>query len=265
MSSKKSTLDIFKLYIDSVQSPEVDLEFIERVFKDLRKKSPVTIREDFCGTFVLAKTWVEKNKKNKAIAVDLDPKPLRYGKEHFFDPMTDDQKKRLQVFQKDVRDPKLPKSDVVTVLNFSYFLFKKRQELVDYFSRVRKKLNASGVFLMDVFGGMACGEPNEEHTKFRKHTYFWDQKTFNPITNEAKFAIHLKPKGKKKKKNVFTYDWRFWSIPELREILEDAGFKQTYVYWEGSPRKSLGGNGVFRRTEKGEPCEAWIAYVVALK
>ena len=55
-----------------------------------------------------------------------------------------------------------------------------------------------------------------------------------------------------------------WSIPELRELLAEVGFKKTHIYWEGTNRKGFG-NGIFTRTEKGEPCESWIAYVVAEK
>ena len=55
-----------------------------------------------------------------------------------------------------------------------------------------------------------------------------------------------------------------WSLPELREILAEVGFKKTHVYWEGTT-KSGEGNGVFTRTEKGEACESWIAYIAAEK
>lgn len=65
-------------------------------------------------------------------------------------------------------------------------------------------------------------------------------------------------------KDVFTYDWRMWSISELREIMDEVGFKETKVYWEGTNRLG-GGNGVFSEVEKGEACLSWIAYIVGVK
>ena len=55
-----------------------------------------------------------------------------------------------------------------------------------------------------------------------------------------------------------------WSIPELREMMLEVGFRKTYVYWEGTTRSGEG-NGNFTRAEIGEECQAWIAYVVGEK
>ena len=70
--------------------------------------------------------------------------------------------------------------------------------------------------------------------------------------------------GQKKNERVFTYDWRMWSIPELRDILFEVGFKKTHIYWEGTT-KAGEGDGNFTRTEKGESCLSWIAYIAAEK
>jgi len=53
-------------------------------------------------------------------------------------------------------------------------------------------------------------------------------------------------------------------VPELREILEDAGFSKTEVYWEGTDRKTGEGNDVFSKRETAHDDPAWIAYLVAL-
>ncbi|MEZ0392177.1 MAG: class I SAM-dependent methyltransferase, partial [Pseudobdellovibrionaceae bacterium] len=116
----------------------------------------------------------------------------------------------------------------------------------------------------DCFGGSQCYDAIEEPTKHRGFTYYWDQTGFDPVSNRALFYIHFKPKGGKKVEKVFTYDWRMWSIPELREILEEVGFKKTHVYWEGTT-KAGEGDGIFTRTEKGESCLSWIAYIAAEK
>ena len=46
---------------------------------------------------------------------------------------------------------------------------------------------------MDCVGGSECYEANEEETDHEDDgfSYFWDQDSYNPITNEAQFYIHL--------------------------------------------------------------------------
>jgi hypothetical protein len=64
---------------------------------------------------------------------------------------------------------------------------------------------------------------------------------------------------------AFRYHWRVWSIPELRDILHDAGFGQVDCYWEGTAEDGESGNGIFRKTRKGTNDPAWVAYLVAPK
>ena len=52
---------------------------------------------------------------------------------------------------------------------------------------------------------------------------------------------------------------------EIQEVLYEANFKDVQVYWEGTEKDTGEGNGVFRKTGKGEACESWIAYVLGLK
>ncbi|MEK7382149.1 MAG: class I SAM-dependent methyltransferase, partial [Elusimicrobiota bacterium] len=79
-----------------------------------------------------------------------------------------------------------------------------------------------------------------------------EQFGFDPVSGEARFAIHFKPKGRKKIKDVFRYDWRIWTLPEIRDLLAEAGFRKTHVYWEGNDGKA-----------KMEP--VWIAFIAAEK
>ena len=70
------------------------------------------------------------------------------------------------------------------------------------------------------------------------------------------------PRVRKKIEKVFTYDWRMWSIPELREMMRETGFRKTRVYWEGTARNGEGNGRCSASVDKGEECEAWIAYVI---
>ncbi|MEK7357358.1 MAG: class I SAM-dependent methyltransferase, partial [Bdellovibrionota bacterium] len=142
--------------------------------------------------------------------------------------------------------------------------FKERSMMKSYFHNCSSTLNPGGLLIVDVFGGSQCQEANEEVTKQKDFTYYWEQENFDPITNEALFHIHFKPKGHRKIEKAFTYDWRMWTIPELREMMRETGFKRTHVYWEGTTRSGTG-DGKFKRAEKGEECQAWIAYVVGEK
>jgi hypothetical protein len=64
---------------------------------------------------------------------------------------------------------------------------------------------------------------------------------------------------------AFRYDWRLWGLFELRDLLDDAGFSKTEVYWEGTDRQTGEGNDVFRRRERAEDDPAWICYIAGIR
>lgn len=253
--------DKYAYYRRAVQSPDVDCAFVSHTYKQLRGSRPRVLREDFCGTFSVCCEWVKRNPANRAIGVDLDPEPLDYGREHYLNCLAPGQKKRVGVYRGSVMTVRAPKSDVTVALNFSYYLFKSRLLLRSYFSRARAGLKSRGVLIVDAFGGPSCHEPQEEKKRIGNFHYYWDQETYNPITHEANFSIHFKRPGERKRERVFRYDWRMWSIPEIREAMMEAGFKKTHVYWEGTTRSGAG-NGVFRRSETGDESDAWVVYIV---
>jgi SAM-dependent methyltransferase len=260
----KQLFDKYDFYKKSVQSPDVDVAFFRKVYRELRLKEPKVFREDFAGTFATCCEWVKLNPKYQAYALDIDPEPLTYGFQHYMLKLKDQQRKRVHPVETSVLQSGLPRADIVAAMNFSYFVFRQRKMMKQYFQNVYKSLKPNGIFIMDCFGGSGCYDENEEVTNFRTFKYFWHQRNFDPVSNRAKFNIHFKMPGTKKLENVFTYDWRMWTIPELKDILEEVGFKRSHVYWEGSNKKGEG-NGVFTRVEKGEECESWIAYIVGEK
>jgi SAM-dependent methyltransferase len=257
----KKEFDKYAYYQRAVQSPDFDCGFVARIYRSLRKKPAHILREDFCGTFAVCCEWARRSKDNRAMGIDLDPKPIEYGRKHNLSKLSEEKQKRVELFEGSVLTASLPKADITLALNFSFYLFKSRLLLRKYFSEARKGLKRDGIFMVDCFGGMACGEANTEKTRVGGFYYFWEQEGFNPITAEAKFHIHFKRQGEAKRKKVFSYDWRIWTIPEIRETMLEAGFRKTHVYWEGTSRGG-GGDGSFKRTEKGEECDAWVAYIV---
>lgn len=260
--SDKRKFDKYDLYRRSVQSPDSDVLFFRDVYRKLRRKDPKVLREDFSGTFLLSCEWVKLNSQHQAWAVDLDPEPLEYGKAHYLTRLTETQARRLHVQEQNVLYEGLPKADVAVAMNFSHFTLRTREEMKRYFANVKKSLRANGIFIVDVFGGTLCTDANLERSRLRGFSYYWEQLGYDPVTHRAKFGIHFRLKGKKRDDFVFSYDWRMWGIPELRDILVEVGFRKTHVYWEGTTARGEG-DGRFRRSERGEACDAWVAYLVA--
>lgn len=263
-ATNKKEFDKYFYYEESVQSPKTDAKFFTKTYETIRGKKPLVLREDFCGTHLISCEWVKLSPENIAHGVDLDPEPIEYGKNNHEPKLKDTEKARLYTHLMSVMDKNLPSADVVVAPNFSYYLFKQRSDLKQYFANAQRTLNPNGIFIVDCFGGAHCMEPNEEETVGKDYSYFWDQDSYNPITNEAMFYIHFKRKGEKKREKVFAYDWRMWSIPELRDIMHEVGFSKTTVYWEMDDKNGEG-SGNFKVSTKGDDAEAWIAYIVAEK
>jgi SAM-dependent methyltransferase len=262
MPSAKS-FDKYEAYALSVQSPKEDARFLRQVYRDLNKQEPVIMREDFCGAFALCCEWVKLDLTKRAIGLDIDPEALAYGSDNYFPLLTESAKNRLKTFKRDVLLPSVTKADLICALNFSYFIFQSRSTMLNYFKASRRSLNPRGVFIVDAFGGPVCEQPSIETKRIGGLTYFWEQESFDPINNRAQFHIHFKPKQGRKRTRVFSYDWRMWSIPELRDLMREAGFKDVIVYWEGTTRNGSG-NGKYSRKSRGESCLVWLAYVIGV-
>ncbi len=252
-------------YEEAVQNPEGEVETLRDLYKKLKDgRTAKVLREDFCGTGAIMCNWVKQGPEFRSFGIDLDPEPVEYGKKRHHSRLTKDEQSRVEYIMGDVFDTKTEKADIIAALNFSYFIFKKRKQLLAYFSMAKDALQDDGIFVLDLFGGPESMMPLEESTKFNGFKYYWDCDKFNPITHETLYHIHFKPKGGKKYKKVFTYDWRMWGFAELREILEDVGFSKSLAFWEGDDEDG-GGNGEFFPTEEIDNCEGWVGYIVAFK
>jgi hypothetical protein len=260
--------DRYEYYRRAVQSPEVDVRFLSDTFREITRREPVSLREDFCGTFAISCEWAKLSPKFRSFAVDIDNEPILYGLSHNLTKLPKSVRDRVKVQQDNVLNPGLPKVDIVSAMNFSHYVFKDRSMMKSYFHNAHATLNVGGVFVVDCFGGPACQKASREETDHKGFTYIWEQVSYDPLTNEALFHIHFKVKeadGRMRRHNhSFTYDWRMWSIPELREMMMETGFRKTHVYWEGTTRNGEG-DGIFSRVDSGEECEAWVAYVVGEK
>jgi cyclopropane fatty-acyl-phospholipid synthase-like methyltransferase len=226
---------------------------------------PRVLREDFCGTAALARAWVEAHRDHRAVGVDLDPEPLAWGREHHLAHLKPEQADRLALLRGDVRRVRAAKADVLVAFNFSYCVFRTRPELGDYFRRARSNLGRRGIFVLDAYGGSEAQERREERRSLRGFTYVWDQDRFDPITHHTTCHIHFEFPDGSRMQRAFTYQWRLWTLPELRELLAEAGFASTEVYWEGTERRTNEPNGIFRSREHAPEDPAWVAYLVAAR
>ena len=92
----------------------------------------------------------------------------------------------------------------------------------------------------------------------------WEQASFNPVNADATFYISFKFADGSKLKRAFEYQWRFWTIPEVRELLEEAGFTESHVYWENDDEDS-DEYGNWERGNDAPSNPSWICYIVAVK
>jgi len=265
---KKETLaqsaDRHELYQKSVQEPEADVRFMRRVFKKIRGRKALVMREDFCGTGYLSCTWANANKELSAFGIDVDPDPLAWGEKHNRAHLKESVKSRVELLEGNALDVHPRKADIVCTLNFSWFCFHTREELLRYFRAARENLGKDGIFVLDIEGGPEAQNLLEEERELDGFNYVWDQDTFDGIQSRTNCYIHFRFPDKSEYRRAFSYHWRLWGLAETRDALIDAGFSSTEVHWEGSDEDGEG-NGVFTHREKAENTEAWIAYLVAVK
>lgn len=272
-----ATADRHELYQLSVQNVESEIDFVDATYLELRGRRAVRLREDFCGTGNTSCEWVRRREGNVALGLDIDQPTLDWGMEHNATALSEEQRRRLTLLNRNVLKPgNATGVDVVLAMNFSYWLFKRREELVGYFRSVRASLGEGGVFFMDHYGGsdamteMEETRPIEADKDHGPFTYVWDQASFNPITGDMTCHIHFKFRDKTSIMNAFTYHWRLWSLTEVQDCLREAGFADVLVYWEGDEVDEDGeetgdGDGVFTATREGSADPAFICYVAALK
>ena len=135
------TADKHVLYQLSVQAPELDSKTYARWFKKYTGRDLRALREDFCGTAVLACHHVRNHKHNTAVGVDLHRPTLDWGIEHNVQTLLDqEQQQRLQLLEKNVLEVTTPKVDCVLALNFSYQVFTTRGALGSYIKTVYRSL-----------------------------------------------------------------------------------------------------------------------------
>jgi hypothetical protein len=256
---QSETYDKHDLYELCVQSPKDLVPLLRAIHGD----NPITLGEDFSGTAALSHLWVEHN-QCKAIATDLDDESLNKRGEH----------QRVTKHLNDVREID-DQCDILFVGNFSIGYLHTRDELVEYLKHARSRLQSSdGTFICDTYGGdtaFTLGGVHRAHPmpNGKLCRYTWEQHEADPTTNMVTNLIHFRVEKagviEFEMEDAFVYEWRLWSIPELRDAMIDAGFKDTQVYTKLADALDADGNAYVLPVEDGqeELSDSYIVLVVA--
>ena len=266
--SLAETADRHKLYELSVQCAEAEIDFVDDTFKKLRGRRARLLREDFCGTANVCCEWVKRRKFNRAIGVDLDGSVLDWGKTHRVGVLKPSERKRISLLEENVLTVKTEPAEIISAMNFSYWLFKDRKQLKRYFKRVHNQLADDGILFMDAYGGYDSYKEIEEEREIEDgdatFTYTWEQEKYEPISGNLVCHIHFDFEDGSRMERAFSYDWRLWNLPEIRELLAEAGFSRVTVYWQGFDDDGEP-DGEFVPVEEGEADAGWICYITAEK
>lgn len=261
---KADTADRFELYEAAVQDPETEMEFVAEVYEEIRGRAARVLREDFCGSGWAACEWAKRDPENRAIGVDLDEDVLEWGRKRHWGALSPEEQARVKLVRGDVLDTATERADVTVAMNFSYWIFKERAQLLNYFRTVRKGLADDGVFVMDAYGGYEAFR--DEYVEKRKcdegFTYIWEQEDYDPVSGDYVCHISFRFSDGSELKRAFSYHWRLWTLPEIRELLTEAGFSNVTVWWQGEDEDGEG-DGEFEPVERGDADPAWICYLVA--
>jgi SAM-dependent methyltransferase len=265
MTARRTLLpsdDVHLLYQAAVQAPEFEARFLDRLYRRLTGHAATLLREDFCGTALLACTWVGMGPRRRAIGVDIEQATLDWAARNNLAALAPAERARIQLVRSDVLHLRRPLADLVVALNFSYSVLKTRALLQAYARNARRSLRPGGLLVLDAWGGSMTQAPRQDRKRLRGCTYVWDQVSFDPISHHTDCRIHFEFPDGSARRNAFTYDWRLWTLPELREILGEAGFEDVHVLWEATDGKTNKGNGRFRRVARAPADPSWVSYLV---
>ncbi len=260
--------DRHRLYELSVQCAEAEVDFVEQTFEEIRGRKARHLREDFCGTANVCCEWVRRSGRNTAVGVDLDAEVLDWGRHNRLAELNDKQRARVALIQGNVLNAENQPVDMLLAMNFSYWLFKERSDLLRYFKVARNNLVDDGIMFLDAYGGYDSFREIDEEREIddggEGFTYIWDQDRFNPIDNNLICHIHFAFPDGSVMEQAFSYDWRLYTLPEIRDLLDEAGFSKVTVYWQGWDENGEA-SGEFYPAEEADADAGWICYLVAEK
>ncbi|KAH1220684.1 hypothetical protein GmHk_12G034263 [Glycine max] len=169
----------------------------------------------------------------------------------------------------------LPGRDIVCAFNYSCCCLHKRAELVLYFKHAREALSTKGgIFVMDLYGGTSSEHKLRLQRRFPNFTYVWEQAEFDIIQRKTRISLHFHMKKEQRKlRHAFSYSWRLWTLPEIRDCLEEAGFRSVHFWVREMPDTTeimrtegfgAGKNVKYEEATSFQQQDSWNAYIVGV-
>lgn len=254
--SPSKRLDKHDLYELAVQSPTQTALFLHAAHAGY----PEVICDDFCGAGAVARAFVSAFPSATAIAIDHDPEALAALKARCDEELAG----RITARKANVLTTRAS-ADIIAALNFPVGYFHDRSSLLTYFRRCRARLKPRGILVIDTYGGPSAFQTGRYDVRLDNGVrYTWEQREANPLTARVLNAMHFEIPRQAALRNAFVYDWRLWSVPELRDALNEAGFTRSDVFL--SMGSSIDAQGRLRIAPAQAPeslDDDYVAYLVA--
>lgn len=268
-----SAANRFDLYEWCVQTPLMQARFLDALHSQRGdgpgSGSPRVLRDDFCGPASIARAWVTLGPGYHAVGVDFDPEPLEHARRRA-DETPGGSGARVELLRGDVMQAQA-RAGLICAFNFALCELHERHQLLSYLRRAREHLDTGGLIAADLYGGSTAFIPGASdqdiQTPIGTVRYTWEQREADPFTGRVRNAIHFRLPDKTRVRNAFEYDWRLWSVPEVRDAMLEAGFGLTEVHTGYGGAVTGDGDLVLSPVEPGhelgdEERDAWVAYVV---
>lgn len=259
------------LYQQAVQHPLSEVFFLARVYEDLNDgNEPVTLREDFSGSAAVSLAWIMANPDRRAIAIDHDAATLDFARQQINEQLGAcgaSGGDAVTLVCDDVLQVTDPKADLIASLNFSTLIYHDRSSLRRYFRAVKDNLNPGGVFVMDLFGGPGARQPGTQSRELMRDqgallTYHWEQRSFDHVSHRIDCRIHFTLPDGSQRRDAFVYDWRLWSIPELLDLLSEAGLHAPQVWCDTIDEDGIS-DGHYQPVSDLPARHDWVVYLTA--
>lgn len=263
-------LSIHDLYDLCVQSPADLVPLLRAVHGD----EPRVLVEHFAASARISRRWVETDPAASAVAIDLDGEVLQLSSGI----------ERLRTIHADVLDHQKLQGvvgDVVHAGNFSIGYHHDRPTLIRYLQMVREQLSKGGVFVCDTYGGessfhigtMERDVPIPESLRPAGASddlfirYLWEQRAADPLTARVIDVLHFRvfdgDEVIQDAPDAFVYDWRLWTVPELRDAMLEVGFTSIEVYNELPDAVDEDGRAYVEPVDGDDLNDSFIVCVVA--